>query len=214
MQNVDELCIKYVLNELDPSERLLVEQAMQDDENVLIEVESLRSTLRRLNNLPQMEPPKQVQRLILEKAAKETANKKSVLLFDRMAWAGFLAAAVILLAAGVNYIDFSGDAPIPNTTNAQETVATAGSAFVLQSNQATPLIPSAVTQRNTPEPWVDRQNVLQLQVTYGPNGQIILNPGTENENNNARALRPVQGNNNQRHALPAARDIQLTRTQN
>jgi anti-sigma-K factor RskA len=214
MQNVDELCIKYVLNELDPAERHYVEQAMQDDENVLIEVESLRSTLRKLNNLPQKEPPKHVQELILEKAAQES-KKKSALVYSRIAWAGMLAAAVLLLAIGVNYYNLSGETELQNNASIglQDTETSTQTAPVLLSQPAS-LIPATTTQRNVVEPWVDRQNVLQLQLTHGPNGQVKLSPGTETERANAAVLRPVQSNSNNRQALPVARDIQLTRTQN
>lgn len=214
MQNVDELCIKYVLNELDPAERHIVEQAMRDDENVLIEVESLRSTLRRLNNLPDIEPPKHVQKIILEKAAKES-KKKSTLVYDRIAWAGLLAAAVLLLVVGVNYFNVTGETGTQYnaTIGLQEMEESTGTAPVLLSQPA-PLIPAVTMQRNAVEPWIDRQNVLQLQVSYGPNGQVKLSPGTDNERTNTAVLRPVQPNNNNRQAVPAARDIQLTRTQN
>lgn len=56
--NVDDLCIRYVFDELDPSELYLLEQAVQEDQNLLIEAESLKSTWKKLKNLPEVDPPK------------------------------------------------------------------------------------------------------------------------------------------------------------
>ena len=38
LPNDGELSVKYILKELDPSEELLVEQAMMEDDNTLIEI--------------------------------------------------------------------------------------------------------------------------------------------------------------------------------
>jgi len=40
MQNEDNACIKYLMKEMDPSEELLMERAMMEDEDLLIEVET------------------------------------------------------------------------------------------------------------------------------------------------------------------------------
>lgn len=75
MSNVDELCIKYVFDELDPSEITLVEQAMIADQNLLIEIESLKSTWRRLKNLPEVSPPVNISDAIIHHA-RDYANQQ------------------------------------------------------------------------------------------------------------------------------------------
>ena len=75
MSNVDELCIKYVFDELDPSEISLVEQAMIADQNLLIEIESLKSTWHKLKILPEVSPPQNISDAIIHHA-REYANQQ------------------------------------------------------------------------------------------------------------------------------------------
>ncbi len=77
MSNVDELCVKYVFDELDPSEITLVEHAMLRDQNLLIEVESLKSTWRKLKKMPEMDPPSNLSRAIMEQA-QEHSNQQQM----------------------------------------------------------------------------------------------------------------------------------------
>ena len=95
MSNVDELCVKYVFDELDPSEITLVEQAMHHDQNLLIEIESLKSTWRKLKKLPEMSPPEDISKAVLDQA-REYSNQQQ--LFGTQ-WnnPGLLATAAIVL---------------------------------------------------------------------------------------------------------------------
>ncbi len=95
MSNVDELCVKYVFDELDPSEVTLVEKAMISDQNLLIEVESLRSTWKKLQNLPELEPPPNISEAIIHQAI-DYANQQQ---FFGNHWKnpGLLATAAIVL---------------------------------------------------------------------------------------------------------------------
>lgn len=199
MQNVDELCIKYVLNELDPAEVLIVEQAMKDDSNVLIEIESLRSTLRKLEKLPEYAPPEKVREQILKKAAEASSRRKKIII-NRIQWAGYLAAAIVLIGFGFNYFDGS-----EQVTTMQEGSATLSNQPVIQT-------PSETIQAAAPaaEPWVDRQNILHINITYGSSGLPVL--GTDGDITNAGTLRPVEVGSTS-PSYPVMRDIQLTRTQ-
>jgi anti-sigma-K factor RskA len=162
MQNVDELCIKYVLNELDPSERLMVEQAMRDDENVLIEIESLRCTLRKLDQLPQVSPPNTVSARVLEIASQHVKEKKRIWPM-RMAWGGLAAAAILLVAFGTGIFSQSG-------SEVQQAGFTADVVPVESMASPAPLQAAANTNRmpSTPvpqvSPWVDRQNVFHINI--------------------------------------------------
>jgi hypothetical protein len=95
MSNVDELCVKYVFDELDPSEITLVEQAMMHDQNLLIEVESLKSTWRKLKNLPELTPPPNLSDAILDQAKDYSSQQQ----FFGNSWKnpGLLATAAIVL---------------------------------------------------------------------------------------------------------------------
>jgi len=95
MSNVDELCIKYVFDELDPSEITLVEQAMIHDQNLLIEVESLKSTWRKLKKLPELTPPPNISEAIIDQAKDYSSQQQ----FFGSSWnnPGLLATAAIVL---------------------------------------------------------------------------------------------------------------------
>ena len=95
MSNVDELCIKYVFDELDPSEITLVEQAMNHDQNLLIEVESLKSTWKKLRNLPELTPPPNISEAVIDHAKEYSSQQQ----FFGSSWnnPGLLATAAIVL---------------------------------------------------------------------------------------------------------------------
>jgi hypothetical protein len=96
LSSVDELCIKYVFDELDPSEITLVEQAMVEDENLLIEVESLKSTWRKLRNMPDLHPPVHLSDSVLKLAGAQLSSRP---LFFIQRWnnPGLLATAAVVL---------------------------------------------------------------------------------------------------------------------
>ncbi len=95
MSNVDELCVKYVFDELDPSEITLVEQAMIHDQNLLIEVESLKSTWKKIRNLPELTPPPNISEAIIDQARDYSSQQQ----FFGSSWnnPGLLATAAIVL---------------------------------------------------------------------------------------------------------------------
>ncbi len=95
MSNVDELCVKYVFDELDPSEITLVEQAMNYDQNLLIEIESLKSTWRKLKKLPEMSPPDNISEAVIEQA-REYSNQQQ-LFGSQWKNPGLLATAAIVI---------------------------------------------------------------------------------------------------------------------
>lgn len=186
--NADDLCLKYVLNELDPSEVIVVEKMMTEDENVLIDIESMRRTLSRIDNMPRISPPLHVQQSILKQAAEFARNGNgSVPLFslqNRMfSWA---AAAVVVLGLGlVSYnISFA-----PGSDGAE---ATGQSEVATQSE--------AETSVEGINPWVDRSEILRLT---GPAADGADEDGLQN-------LRPVE---NTTQPISPFREVQLTRVQ-
>lgn len=208
MQNVDELCIKYVLNELDPSELPLIEQAMREDSNVLIEVESLRSTLRKLEKLPHTAPPVNVQekvRLLAQNTAKSRIRAKQM----KVVWSGLLAAAVVVLGFGIYFY--------PN--EASQSIAEIEVNHHLQPAQAAVATPvqqnglfrvAASNETTKAEPWVDRQNIIRLNISVTPEGFIQM--GADHQHlANTSGLRPIQ-EPSRPTSYPVMRDIQLTRS--
>ena len=68
--------IRYLMKEMDPSEEMEFEKMMREDENLLIEVESLRATNRKLSDLPSKNPPKQLIKNISDDLKQLQATKQ------------------------------------------------------------------------------------------------------------------------------------------
>jgi hypothetical protein len=150
MLNDENDCIRYLMKEMDPSEEVLMERAMMEDDDLLIEVESLRQTLKRLDDLPEKNPPAHLTEAILEKASEHAEKRKPshILSVQPVRYA---AAAVLIIGVSVGslwvYQDSSSKDASRENLQASEMVAPMDMNFLPAQNVST-------------EPWVDRQNVL------------------------------------------------------
>lgn len=57
MNENDTDLIRYIYDEMDPTERMMFERKLERDENLLIEVETLKHTSGKLSDLPEVSPP-------------------------------------------------------------------------------------------------------------------------------------------------------------
>lgn len=57
MIDVENLCVKYLMNEMEPAERFSFEERLKADPNLIIEVEIMRKTLSQLKKLPEIKAP-------------------------------------------------------------------------------------------------------------------------------------------------------------
>lgn len=135
MSTGEHKCIRYLMKEMDPSEELEFEYLMREDENLLIEVESLRATFKKTSQLPLKNPPEFLTQNVLNdlKALQSSSSNKKHNLFVLAAKS--LAAAVVIAALSGSYFYF------------------------WQSEEAMPANP-AVSE--TVQPWVDRDEVIRL----------------------------------------------------
>jgi len=154
MQSDDALCIKYLMNELDPAEIVLVEKKMESDPNFLIEVECMRRTLKRLDKLPTMSPSDALVDQICTKAVEYNESVKPVPLVNRIFQDARYASAAAILIIGVS----AGSWFIFNSTTGQ---AENVSGYQFQNSTA----PANVNEQaeNDVSPWVDHNNVLSIQ---------------------------------------------------
>jgi hypothetical protein len=139
MQINDEDCIRYLMREMDPSEEIEFEREMMSNENLLIEVESLRSTYNKVKKLPLKQTPAE----ILEKVKKQAVSDQQKQLrssFKLIGWFGktvaVAATILLLISVSVYFIDFGTLTSSP----AQSTVISAG----------------------TVQPWVDRNEIIKI----------------------------------------------------
>jgi len=183
LQNEDELLLRYILNELDPSEETIVEKAMLEDENVLIEVESLKTTLKKTQILPLLNPPADLTSLLVEKAIEFQAGKAKIKPIFYLRRFSYAAAATILIAGGsVWYIQTNHDNQLMASENQNVyTTTTAG---------------------QNSSPWVDKQNILHIS-SIGTSSELV-------PDSVMNKLRPIDGD---QPLLQAPRQVQLTGTQ-
>jgi hypothetical protein len=138
MHTDENNAIRYLMKEMDPSEEMEFEQQMREDENLLIEVESLRATKRRLSALSTKNPPQSLTQQITDDAKQLQSDKinstKNITFFLKRG-----VAAAILLAAftGGSYFYYTGSSDSKLPVSASEAI----------------------------EPWVDRNEVLRYSQT-------------------------------------------------
>lgn len=97
MKKVEELCIKYLMNETDPSETADIRAEMILDPDALIEYESMRATWTKVQGLPQMNPPAHITESIIGRVSSAGRLYGSYQLSAGVKWA---AAAAVLISTG------------------------------------------------------------------------------------------------------------------
>lgn len=165
MQTNEVNTIRYLMREMDPSEEIEFEREMMRDENLLIEVESLRLTYKKLGRLPQINAPDHVLGAVMKQAAEASAKKSTMRrLFTRYS---VRVSAAALLFAGLTtaYFMNGGSGEMP----AQEPVITLEAEItppVKQEPVAEKPVPEARSAESTkPEkikPWIDRNEVISF----------------------------------------------------
>ncbi len=95
MKRVEELCIKYLMNETDPSETADIRAEMIDDPDALIEYESMRSTWTKVQGMPEVHPPAHLTEAIINQASINTRASGAFTLSTGMKWAA--AAAIVVM---------------------------------------------------------------------------------------------------------------------
>lgn len=202
MQNEDNNdCIRYLMKEMDPSEELLMERAMMEDEDLLIEVESMRQTLKKLDKLPEVEPPSNVTESIKKKAAEQAKKnrRRNDTLKPAFKYAVAATLALTISAGGVWLFIDGGEG---NSTQQQTAAASVSSPTGTQTqgiNQvksgntgtsSTQFAGSNVSNQPTTvtaetsniDPWVDREDILRFEDQFSNKQQefqTILKKATE-----------------------------------
>jgi len=168
MPNDDNACIRYLMKEMDPSEEVLMERAMMEDDDLLIEVECLRQTFKRLDDMPDREPPPHLTESIIEQAVEYREQKNTALHYlpfaDSFKYVAAASVALLLSVAGIWMYEDRISSNFDNNNN-NGNGNTASSA--VQEAFQTPIISNSfqITPVNSKriEPWVDRNNIIRFQ---------------------------------------------------
>lgn len=162
MNNNENDVIRYLMNEMDPSQEVLMERAMMEDDDLLIEVESMRQTLKRLDDLPEKEPPQELTDAILEQAAAHQNSWYNQ--FPTIPKEMYKYAAVLLVGVGLSSGFWWATGSSNNAPEVSQPLEAASAEVTLPSSYQ----PVAKEQTEV-EPWVDRNNVLYYQDKFNTN---------------------------------------------
>jgi hypothetical protein len=97
MKKVEELCIKYLMNETDPSETADIRAEMIDDPDALIEYESMRATWSKIQGMPEMNPPPHITDAIIGRLSSAGRSNGAYSFSTSVKWA---AAAAVVISTG------------------------------------------------------------------------------------------------------------------
>jgi hypothetical protein len=148
--------VAYLYKEMDPSEKVEFERLLKENENLLIEVESLRSVSNRLDQLPTISAPDHLLESVYETASNQAASSKKSIYKPL-----YLAAAAVLalgFTAGALVLD-SG-----------EQTSVSGTASVGSIGAFSPEIqPRELQGRQSGQnsTWIDRNEVLHFTGSSG-----------------------------------------------
>jgi len=166
------------MKEMDPSEELLMERAMMEDEDLLIEVESMRQTLKKLDKLPEVEPPTDVTDAIMEQAAEQAEeNRESPKTFTpilRYAVAATLALTVTAggawffigseeTQAGTTQANVAASVTNDNTSSDNSTAADVSGMQFARTNSSQNVALPSTTSESEVQPWTDRNDILRFE---------------------------------------------------
>ena len=188
MSREDTNSIKYILEEMDPAEKVEFERVMASNPDLRIEVECIRRMNSKLDNLPDLAPPKHLTNSILSVAADQAKRKQS------FKSGYFLSAAVVILGLTTGSLILQGSFDESNDSGIEAATFSSFGSGMTQNE---------TTRSVNIQPWVDRQDVLRLNGYESQSSPTLINEA----GNSMNKLRPV----GEYPALePFGRSVQLT----
>lgn len=191
--------ITYIYDEMDPSEKVEFERDLELDENLLIEVESLKRVQNRLNGIQAFEAPQHVVESICLLANKKSQKPAKMFSFSSTVYSA--AAALLLLGLTSSYLFLHGEDASINE-GAINNASVSAPVFFHQAEPAVSTI-SNNSERNV-TPWVDTNEVIYFQDRLRTNGTASVDSIFENS---FRKLTPVK---NPSFSSPNRQNLQLT----
>jgi hypothetical protein len=179
MKRIEELCIKYLMNETDPSETAHIRAEMIDDSDALIEYESMRATWSKVAELPLINPPDHVIASVMETARTNGKKKSTIYTLSTKTW---------MAAAGISFIAISGiiagSSLLSDNTIFQSTTASAEQKHWVDKNDIITLSPgnqqSVLSSENSsklkpvvPSPQEEVENA---DIQLAGSKQVVIKP--------------------------------------
>lgn len=143
--------IAYLFEEMDPSEKVEFERLLRKNENLLIEVESLRNVSNKIDELPRISAPDSVLQSICENASVNNNSTKLV----RSKPFYFATAALLSIGFMAGALMIESDVVENSAGNAA--VGSVGSVQATASNSQ-----AAKSEEREITPWVDENDVIHF----------------------------------------------------
>ncbi len=154
MSDKENRSIAYIYNDMDPSERLEFERDLNCDNNLLIEVESLKKIAGKINSLKMVEPPAEVVEAVHQKLAESRTVSSNG--SARFIWYSAAAAVLLFVSAGLYLIENEESSALESADS-----AVVGSTPYMFP---TPVEPAASEQTHDKiAPWIDQNEVIRFQ---------------------------------------------------
>ncbi len=153
MNKKDIRSIAYLYNEMDPSEKLEFERDLNKDNDLLIEVESLRNVSEKLGKIQSVEPPQELIEAIHGIADKRNGTAK------HSYWRTTLYATAALILIGMT----SGILLLESSDNNSpgETEGASINTPILFDNPTS--TSTSINRSGKVSPWVDNNEVIHFQ---------------------------------------------------
>lgn len=155
MSDRNSRSVAYLYNEMDPSEKLEFERDLNNDENLLIEVETLRKVADKLHRMDTVQPPDKIvdavmQSLVDRKAVAGSRRSRKFIYYS--------AAAIFIfgLTYGFILIGDVGDV----ISNNSESASVGSFQNVLPASMGSS---AKVSETGKVMPWVDHNEVLHFR---------------------------------------------------
>lgn len=204
--------VRYLMKEMDPSEELLFEKKMMEDENLLIEVESLRKANHRLADLPLLDPPQRLRRNVLLEAS-ERSRRENV--SSRRYYLSAAAALLLTFTAGAYLLVGESEPAASADAGSADVPAPASAPAITPPTLALPSIQtpetpaSASGAADNPAPWVDNNQELHFLDRFSSEHAERFDSLFHNSMQRLRPLRDDGGD-----GRDPARGLHLTGSQN
>jgi hypothetical protein len=166
MSKKENQSITYIYDEMDPSEKLEFERNLENDNNLLIEVETFKKVSEKLFELKAVQPPEELYEAVLNKAFMMRQKQKPYTSGRYM----FVAAALVII--GLTSGLFLMNSNETGTENETGSAIMGTPEIILNSPVAVPgLIDYATTvstgsplhtETSRIEPWVDENDVINF----------------------------------------------------
>jgi hypothetical protein len=182
---------------MDPSEKLEFERDLENDNDLLIEVESLKKISKSLNQLEPISPPAHVVNAVYQSA------KKSKQESAKGYWKPIMYSAAALLMIGVTSGLFFVNEKESESNNPQTTESatiTPGATQIFSQ-------PVNSSSANNFQPWVDNNDVLYFNTQTASDNSSVID---SIRNESLKKLTPVDPSG----VTPRQRQLQLTGSQN